>query len=130
MTYKQHDYVMGANKPRPINQSIFPELSMLEHKFTDLMQGPNGEEGNSLHISLIFRNIFLFQWCTDGLLTSEQFLWFPDNKTLSFVGRNICQTDDQQGTSGSHSKQCTLKRLGSMRVTQNDEVSNACHIVS
>ncbi|CAL5093121.1 unnamed protein product [Urochloa decumbens] len=35
--------------------------------------------------------------------------------------RNVCQVDNQQGTSGSHSKQCMLKRLGSIRITQNDE---------
>lgn len=35
--------------------------------------------------------------------------------------RNAHETVDQQGNSGSDSKQCTLKRLGSMRVTQNDE---------
>ncbi|KAL6596990.1 hypothetical protein ACP70R_047124 [Stipagrostis hirtigluma subsp. patula] len=35
--------------------------------------------------------------------------------------RNVCPTVDQQGTSGSNSKQCTLKRLGSVRVTQNGE---------
>uniref|UniRef100_K3Z5H4 Uncharacterized protein n=1 Tax=Setaria italica TaxID=4555 RepID=K3Z5H4_SETIT len=33
--------------------------------------------------------------------------------------RNICQADNQQGTSGSHSQQCALKRLGSIRLTQN-----------
>ncbi|KAJ1265791.1 hypothetical protein BS78_08G100700 [Paspalum vaginatum] len=35
--------------------------------------------------------------------------------------RNVCQTDDQQGNSGNNSKQCKLKRLGSVRVTQNNE---------
>ncbi|CAN6338564.1 unnamed protein product [Urochloa humidicola] len=35
---------------------------------------------------------------------------------------NVCQVDNQQqGTSGSHSKQCMLKRLGSIRFTQNDD---------
>ncbi|KAL6846929.1 hypothetical protein ACP4OV_022782 [Aristida adscensionis] len=33
---------------------------------------------------------------------------------------HICEAD-QQGTSGSNSKQCALKRLGSVRVTQNEE---------
>jgi len=35
--------------------------------------------------------------------------------------RNVCEADNQQGTSCSHSKQCTFKRLGSIRLTQNDE---------
>ncbi|VAI14174.1 unnamed protein product [Triticum turgidum subsp. durum] len=35
--------------------------------------------------------------------------------------RNVHEADDHQGTSGSHSKQCTLKRLGSIRVTPNEE---------
>ena len=43
-----------------------------------------------------------------------------------FADRNVCEADNQQGTSCSHSKQCTFKRLGSIRLTQNDEVSNAC----
>ena len=43
-----------------------------------------------------------------------------------FADRNVCEADNQQGTSCSHSKQCTFKRLGSIRLMQNDEVSNAC----
>ncbi|KAL6638417.1 hypothetical protein ACP70R_023912 [Stipagrostis hirtigluma subsp. patula] len=35
--------------------------------------------------------------------------------------RNVCPTVDEQGTSGSNSKPCTLQRLGSVRVTQNGE---------
>ncbi|CAN6351984.1 unnamed protein product [Urochloa humidicola] len=35
--------------------------------------------------------------------------------------RNVCQVDNQQGTSGSGSKQCMLTRLGSIRFTQNDD---------
>uniref|UniRef100_A0A453JZE4 Uncharacterized protein n=1 Tax=Aegilops tauschii subsp. strangulata TaxID=200361 RepID=A0A453JZE4_AEGTS len=35
--------------------------------------------------------------------------------------RNVHEADGHQGTSGSHPKQCTLKRLGSIRVTPNEE---------
>ncbi|KAF8776564.1 hypothetical protein HU200_003282 [Digitaria exilis] len=41
--------------------------------------------------------------------------------TLFFAARNICQADHQQGTSSSHSKHCSLTRLGSIRLTQNDD---------
>ncbi|CAN6343268.1 unnamed protein product [Urochloa humidicola] len=37
------------------------------------------------------------------------------------ASRNVYQVDNQQGTSSSHSKQCMLKRLGSIRFTQNDD---------
>jgi hypothetical protein len=46
MTYHQPDYELDNGKPRPVNQSIFHELSMLEYKSTNPMQGPNGEESN------------------------------------------------------------------------------------
>jgi len=52
--------------------------------------------------------------------------WLTDNKFLFFADRHVCQADNQEGTSYSDSKQCTFKRLGSIRLTQNDEVSNAC----
>ncbi|KAK3136749.1 hypothetical protein QOZ80_5BG0441880 [Eleusine coracana subsp. coracana] len=70
MTYHLPDYELDNGKPRPVNnRSPFHELSMLEHKSTDLLQGTNGEEN-----------------CSD-----------------------------------SSSRQCKLKRLGSVRVTHNDE---------
>jgi len=71
ITCKEQDYEMDDDgKPRLINQG----MSMLEHKFTDLMQD-----------------------------------------------RHVCQANNQEGTSYSDSKQCTFKRLGSIRLTQNDE---------
>ncbi|GJM95467.1 hypothetical protein PR202_ga12205 [Eleusine coracana subsp. coracana] len=81
MTYHLPDYELDNGKPRPVNnRSPFHELSMLEHKSTDLLQGTNGEES-----------------------------------------KYICQTDDHQDCSDSSSRQCKLKRLGSLRVTHNDE---------
>jgi hypothetical protein len=50
-------------------------------------------------------------------------LYWREN--LDCAERNVHEADDHQGTSGSHPKQCTLKRLGSIRVTPNEEVSNA-----
>ena len=45
--YKEPDYELDDDgKPRPINQG----MSMLEHKFTDLMQGDVGEDSIVLHI--------------------------------------------------------------------------------
>jgi len=45
--YKGPDYEMDDDgKLRPINQG----MSMLEHKFTDLMQGDVGEDSIVLHI--------------------------------------------------------------------------------
>ncbi|XP_024310805.1 calmodulin-binding protein 60 B isoform X2 [Brachypodium distachyon] len=40
---------------------------------------------------------------------------------ISEQKRIVHETDHQQGTAGSHSKQCTLKRVGSIRVTQNED---------
>jgi len=75
--YKESDYELDDDgKPRPINQGT----SMLEHKFTDLVQDDIGEDN-----------------------------------------RNVCQADNLKGTSCSHSKQSTFKRLGSIRLMQNDE---------
>jgi len=74
ITFKEPDYEMDDDgKPRPINQGT----SMLEHKFTDLVQDD--------------------------------------------IDRNVCQADNLKGTSCSHSKQSTFKRLGSIRLMQNDE---------
>ena len=47
ITFKEPDYEMDDDgKPRLINQG----MSMLEHKFTDLMQGDIGEDSIALHI--------------------------------------------------------------------------------
>lgn len=39
----------------------------------------------------------------------------------NFAEKNVHETHEEQITSGSHSKQCTFKRLGSIRLTQNNE---------
>ncbi|TVU49838.1 hypothetical protein EJB05_01176, partial [Eragrostis curvula] len=44
MTFHQPDYELDNGKPRPIDQSTLHELFMPEHKVTDLMQGPNGDQ--------------------------------------------------------------------------------------
>nr|CAB3466144.1 unnamed protein product [Digitaria exilis] len=81
MTYNEPDYEMDDDcKPRPIKQAMFQGISMLENKFTDLMQGHIGADA-----------------------------------------RNVCQAEHQQGTFSSHSKHCSLSRLGSIRLTQNDD---------
>jgi hypothetical protein len=51
------------------------------------------------------------------------------HENLNSAGKSVNETDDQQSTSGTHSKQCALKRLGSIRLTQNDEVSKISYTI-
>ncbi|TVU49834.1 hypothetical protein EJB05_01172, partial [Eragrostis curvula] len=82
-------YWIMASQDQSIEQNTPNELCMLEHKVTDLMQGPNGEQSIG-KLCIDFRTIYL------------------------------CPTDDHQDTSDINSRQ--LKRLGSLRVTQTDEI--------
>ncbi|BAF30020.1 protein SAR DEFICIENT 1 isoform X2 [Oryza sativa Japonica Group] len=94
------DFEMKNGKPRQINQCAFQESRMVEPKFTDQIQG---------HMDPNFA----------GLIQGNM-----DQKK-----RNVHESDDQQGTSGSHPRQCKLSRFGSVRVThvaslnKNDEDS-------
>ena len=55
--YKGPDYEMDDDgKPRLINQG----MSMLEHKFTDLMQGDISEDSIALHIDYSFQQWFIY----------------------------------------------------------------------
>jgi len=51
MSFNQPDYEMDDDGiPRQMDHGMPQGLSMLEHKFTDLMQGQTGDDSDTLHI--------------------------------------------------------------------------------
>jgi hypothetical protein len=104
---------MDNGKPRSVSQSISKGSFMPEPKFMQVHQ-----QSNIFYISFIIFNISNF-------VTPTNVLHWHGN--LDFAEKNVHETHEEQSTSGSHSKQCTFKRLGSIRLTQNNEVSNACY---
>lgn len=54
-------------------------------------------------------------------ISKESMMLEPKSMQGHQQKRKFHETDDEQSTSGSHSKQCTFKRLGSIRLTPTDE---------
>lgn len=51
MSFNQPDYEMDDDGiPRQMDHGMLQGLSMLEHKFTDIMQGQTGDDSDTLHI--------------------------------------------------------------------------------